>query len=85
MKDGGPAFPAVYWDRDSAGQYVPRVSEVGMSLRAWFAGRALPGVMQTAVTAGAYMDSKKVAECCYQVADAMLAEGEKERHAQPAS
>ena len=38
MKDGGPAFPGQWIDRDSTGEQVVRESYPGMSLRDWFAG-----------------------------------------------
>ena len=52
---GGPAFP------------VGNVN--GMSLRDYFAAKALQGVM---ACNGVYDDEKKLARWCYEQADAML-------------
>lgn len=63
--DGGPAFP------------VPRDAPVdGMSLRDWFAGQALAGMLADASRSGSvehYVDD------AYSIADSMLAERQKER------
>lgn len=69
MKDGGPAFPriAIHERADGIQTWAP---EDGMSLRDWFAAAALfaadlgPGKGTYAI----------VAEDCYNLADAMLAE-----------
>ena len=65
MIDGGPAFP----NNDQNG-----CAFAGMTLRDWFAGMALPGV----INKGGLFDSDEVprneiAEYCYRMADAMLA------------
>jgi len=62
--NGGPAFPSSIVD-DSL--HVP-----GMSLRDWFAAKAMQGLLQYAY---AHADRASVA---YKVADAMLAEREKD-------
>lgn len=73
-KDGGPAFPT--------DDYVPfpaggghRVRTGGMSLRDWFAGQALAGL----IAAGAPRASGPgaIAHDAYLFADAMLKEREK--------
>jgi hypothetical protein len=69
-KDGGPAF------------YAPGYGEggtaaMGMSLRDYFAGQALAGLMATNHD---YFD-KELALHCYDVADAMLAERERTTNA----
>jgi len=82
MKDtGGPAFPTTpqsYEDMDPAGE--------GMTLRDWFAGRAMQTVMIDARIPGADADPlppeaaevlAAVAKVSYRVADAMLAERSK--------
>ena len=64
--DGGPAFP--WREEDGEGGYN---QHVGMSLRDWFAGQALAGIM-----AGGTDTSNAVEwapEEAYAVADAMLA------------
>lgn len=65
--DGGPAFPST----DAKGF----VSD-GMSLRDYFAGQALTGMLADASRSGSvehYVDD------AYSIADAMLAERQKER------
>ena len=57
-QDGGPAFPCA--------QDVLR-SDEGMSLRDWFAGQALAGML-------ANPDNHVTAATAYDFADAMLAE-----------
>jgi len=65
-KDGGPAFPNEY-------DYIP-----GMTLRDWFAGQALAGLWtDDSAVAMSRSCSVVMAEDCYQMADAMLAEREK--------
>ena len=62
-KDGGPAFPNYY-------------GNPGMSLRDYFAGQALAGLLACMKTTGS---KKDFAMDAYMQADAMLAEREKER------
>lgn len=63
--DGGPAFP------------VPRDAPVdGMSLRDYFAGQALAGLLACPKTSGG---EEAFALHAYKYADAMLAEQQKER------
>ena len=64
--DGGPAFPAAIGYNDL---------QVGMSLRDWFAGQALTGLL-----AGYYanpdsggLGSEEIARFVYRQADAMIA------------
>ena len=67
--DGGPAFPVA----------VDKllVSE-GMSLRDWFAGQALAGIMANAKLVGVLAVSKQdPASCAYEMAEFMMAEREK--------
>ena len=65
--DGGPAFPCT----DAKG-----FTSEGMSLRDYFAGQALAGLIACPNTSG---DEKAFACNAYKFADAMLAEREKER------
>jgi len=69
--DGGPAFPTGL-------EYAPKGFEVsqGMTLRDYFAGQALMGILNNA---GCFADMKDsdVAENAYHAADAMLAAREK--------
>lgn len=64
--DGGPAFPIQHDDRPGAYEAHP-----GMSLRDWFAGQALAGVLADHTLRGT---AKSFAEKAYELADAMLAE-----------
>ena len=68
--DGGPAFPvAPTLNPDGTVWYH---GKDGMSLRDWFAGMALQGVLSNS-DAFAKMKDQQVAECAYAAADAMLA------------
>jgi hypothetical protein len=71
LDDGGPAFPG-----DAAGvgfQGIP--NQRGMSLRDWFAGQVLGGLV--AQTAGVFENTDEYAQAVahgsYAIADAMLA------------
>jgi hypothetical protein len=57
INDGGPAFPRTGWP-----------NETGMTLRDYFAAKA----MQALIPSGQTVDSMKYAESAYAVADAML-------------
>lgn len=63
--DGGPAFPEV-----CGGSIIP-----GMTLRDYFAGQALAGMMANAESWS--VSSEKLAGYAYSAADAMLAERDK--------
>ncbi len=64
--DGGAAFPGTGYGR-------------GMSLRDWFAGQAITGVMAAELPAKTNISGaiKDAAEIAYSIADAMLAERKK--------
>ena len=69
-KDGGPAFPVVIPLNQSAEFFT------GMTLRDWFAGKAMttmfyPAIMESIRTDND-LDCLKVAEFAYTMADAML-------------
>ena len=69
IKDGGPAFAAV-----AAGPAGDVYESPGMTLRDWFAGQALAGMMANpSVFDGDDRSIKACAPQCYAVADAMLA------------
>lgn len=78
IKTGGSAFP-------SEQGHIPdgtwnQTYEAGMSLRDWFAGQALAGVMRLAIESarsGRSIDAALIAVGAYEQADAMLAEREK--------
>ena len=58
--DGGPAFPRPASD-------FPNYAQVGMSLRDWFAGQALLGILSAPV-----VPDEPRAVLAYRYADAML-------------
>lgn len=60
--DGGPAFPG-------GGNAAP--FQAGMSLRDWFAGQALNGIL---LGGGAKYGEQNAVQLAYSCADAMLAE-----------
>jgi len=73
QKDGGAAFPVFDSYRDGSDYWCP---DVGMSLRDWFAGQALAGC-ELGMIASRFSITE-VATNCYLIADAMIAEGEKQ-------
>ena len=88
-QDGGPAFPRrPYVGRDCEGM-VPDDSfsrgTPGMSLRDYFAGQSLAGLLAAPGTGrteqfARYRDwCQDIADSCYSIADAMLTERQKER------
>jgi hypothetical protein len=72
-KDGGPAFPRPGFAYPNGNAEYP---ESGMSLRDWFAGQALPWCL--AEFGGNAKGMTQPVEASYQIADAMLAERNKE-------
>jgi len=83
MKDGGSAFPTYWMDRDSTGEQVVRAQEYGMTLRDWFAGMALKGFADSIYKNGFPQEldcsePRWAARSAYVIADAMLAERDKE-------
>ena len=58
MKDGGPAFPAQHYDLAEG--------EHGMTLRDYFAAKAMQGLMDAA------MPMPEIAAAAYAMADDML-------------
>ena len=74
MKDGGPAFPL-----DVANTPTSRAYE-GMSLRDWFAGQALAGMLASPPIASreqSNVNHQAWAANAYAFADAMIQEREK--------
>lgn len=67
MKNGGSAFPVAGDSLDDG--YVE-----GMTLRDWFAGQALAGLMAMQSSS---VDPSSTAKRCFTLADAMLAERER--------
>lgn len=71
--DGGPTFPHQF----ESAQGHPRFEEsTGMSLRDWFAGQALAGLHANPIWDDA--SHATAAQVCFDAADAMLAQREKE-------
>jgi hypothetical protein len=69
--DGGPAFPSVLYSHERAENW----STDGMSLRDWFAGQALAGLISRAI--GVSEITNKTIEAAWDTADAMIAERSK--------
>ena len=69
-EDGGPAFPQL--DKEPIG--TVRALAHGMSLRDWYAGMALQGLCSALRDESAtFLTHKtKMAEACYEFADALL-------------
>lgn len=87
IRDGGTAFPIQSYVLPN-GQVSP--SHDGMTLRHWFAGMALSGILSDnqnveAVIAQARLEgvnpNDKIADKCYVIADAMVERGEKAHNA----
>lgn len=84
VEDGGPAFPQFDIDasqRDGHGDLIEpfTVASGGMSLRDWFAGQIINGIVSNREQWLAYMADRGatpaeayVAEVSYDLADAML-------------
>jgi len=77
INDGGPAFPTYWYDRDSTGEMVVREQADGMSLRDYFAAKAMQSIIaKSPYEINSYEESKNKIEVCaigsYVYADAML-------------
>ena len=89
MKDGGPAFPhmAKAHYQGMGGLIAEQITEGGMSLRDYFAAKALSGLIPTmfhynfeeeeGIANAAKARFPFAAQAAYELADAMLAEREK--------
>lgn len=79
MNDGGPIMGKVVFSGRGNCANSDAVVQFYMSLRDWFAGMALSGEASTwtETDSGGYADA--IAERCYKLADAMLAERERNR------
>lgn len=64
-QDGGPAFPVLSYEYKA---------HPGMTLRDWFAGMALQGMLGGSAPDIDWPDPEVAAEKCFAYADAMLAE-----------
>lgn len=77
MSDGGPAFPKPIGNNGANNWQDREVSseEVGMSLRDYFAGQALKGMLAQPADAqniACYDDTNNAARWAYNFAEAML-------------
>jgi hypothetical protein len=75
--EGGPAFPRPL---SSLSSEEVAIDQEGMTLRDYFAARALPVLMKQADVQVEHpwdVWAKRVSEMAYEMADAMLAEREK--------
>ena len=70
--DGTPAFPRTYSEADYSAQIG---GHNGMTLRQWYAGMALQGMLSSNVRLGLEDIKKIYAETAFRLADAMIAEG----------
>jgi hypothetical protein len=71
IDDGGPAFPCDWVDfQPTTGEQVIRLQHSGLSLRDWFAGQALVGLVASPATDHCTFGS--VASSAYGYADAMI-------------
>ena len=66
--DGGPAFPCSN-EQYTYGNPQTGDAHAGMTLRDWFAGRAISAIIRE----NPYAETKALARDAYRVADAMLA------------
>lgn len=64
MNTGGPAFPAMHFDLAE--------NEHGMTLRDYFAARAMDALITATINADTDWIFSNVAETAYNMADAML-------------
>lgn len=71
--DGGPAFPETRKEKTGFTAYEETVYYEGMTLRDYFAAKAMNGIVGTKYV------PKLIAEWSYQVADAMIEEREKNK------
>lgn len=78
---GGAAFPQKRLYRDSQG-IDHEIMETGLTLRDWFAGQALPTIIEGArkilIATEQMPSADRMARAAYVLADAMLAERAKE-------
>lgn len=71
IDDGGPAFPVAGHCVDASGAYCGDVvNSKGLSLRDWFAGQALVGILSGDQR---FFSPSELATISYWAADAMLA------------
>ncbi len=71
MKTGGPAFPACLRDTAKNGKQAPLQRVAGMTLRDYFAAKAMQGFAST-LTGTAPVKFDALAKDAYEMAEAML-------------
>ncbi len=87
IDDGGTAFPSLLtgtWAGSGANATFAPDSTDGMSIRDWFAGKALAGEVAAGYAPGEKWDEsnfEQLARRCWRAADAMLAERKRGRDA----
>jgi hypothetical protein len=69
INDGGPAFPRTGYECANGDWVVP---QNGMTLRDWFAGKALAHIPELLDAHDANKSAEMIAHWSYQIADAML-------------
>ena len=74
--DGGPAFPIAEFYMPNGN--LAQVGDPGMSRRDWLAGRALVGVIIERTANDVGWTPTAIAQSAYDIADAMIAEGDKD-------
>lgn len=70
--DGGAAFPFGESRYDGGNHYLGKQYWPGMSLRDWFAGQALIGLLSGQYSRNGGANLKEVPEEAYKIADALL-------------
>ena len=78
INDGGPAFPLDDWGDVIWPTDVPANMGTGLTKREWFAGQALNGWLASFESEDGSPKAKGVAELCFSIADAMIAESQKQ-------
>jgi len=76
VKDGGPAY--AHGGHASSSNGPARAPQQGMSLRDYFAGQALIGILSSRIGFLIDAGTENAPGWAYQVADAMIVEREKE-------
>lgn len=70
INDGGPAFPLPVADQECCGRFESGYG--GMSLRDWFAAKAIQGLLASPDTSRATLE--QIVSDSYRIADEMIKE-----------